>query len=285
MKSVLKIFYRPPFIGILAFLLVFISQGLGHTLWMLVSMLFAHDYQYIAAFMLGLIGLSLLFVGMKRENEVVATWLGYFAAVLMWTGWVEYSFHFYSDLTETEVRFFMQSSTGIMMVTLSYFFFNKETRCNFFKWFHRNLRLSTGKPTSGYKRNYAAITAMETIYVMWFFYIILYLLYEFAGDRSTVTYMFFFLNSIWALFLLFRLAKFWNVTRAVRYAIPTALIAFASYEILLRWDILSEIWLYPKEYVFELILISAAISFGILIAVFTPEGEKERLARASNKNG
>ena len=92
MRSVLKIFYRPPFIGVLAFLLVFISQGLGHTLWMLVSMIFGHDYQYIAAFMLGLIGLFLLFIGMKKENEVAATWLGYFAAVLMWTGWVEYSF-------------------------------------------------------------------------------------------------------------------------------------------------------------------------------------------------
>ena len=119
---------------------------------------------------------------------------------------------------------------------------------------------------------------------MWFFYIILYLLYEFAGDRSPITYAFFFLISIWALFLLLRLSKFWNVTRAVRYAIPTALIAFASYEILLRWDILSEIWLYPKEYVFELILISAAILIGILIAIYTPEGEKERLARASEKN-
>jgi len=49
----------------------------------------------------------------------------------------------------------------------------------------------------------------------------------------------------------------------------------------LRWDILSEIWLYPKKYVFELILISTAISIGFLIAVFTPEGEKERLAKGS----
>ena len=120
---------------------------------------------------------------------------------------------------------------------------------------------------------------METIYVMWFFYIILYLLYEFAGDRSPITYTFFFLNSIWALFLLLRLAKFWNVTRAVRYAIPTALIAFASYEIMLRWKILNEIWLSPREYIFELVLITAAISLGILIAVITTEGEKERLAR------
>jgi|TARA_B100000959_G_C14496745_1_gene425466 hypothetical protein len=33
----------------------------------------------------------------------------------------------------------------------------------------------------------------------------------------------------------------------------------------------------------ELILISAAISIGIIIAIFTPRGEKERLAKDSSR--
>jgi|TARA_B100000315_G_C14530959_1_gene566141 hypothetical protein len=282
MNAFVQRFSRPPIVGLLAFILVFFTQGLGHTLWMLVSMIFGSEYQYLGAFLLGLLGVVILFSGMKNGNKVAATWLGYFAALLMWTGWIEYSFHFYAELTEIEERFFMQSTTGVMMVSLLYFFFNRETKCNFFQWFHRNLKLSTGKPTRGYKRNAAAVTAIESIYVMWFFYIVLYLLYEFAGDTHILTYIFFFLNSIWALFLLSRLSKFWNVTRAIRYAIPTALIAFASYEVMLRWNILDEIWLYPKEYILELILISAAIAIGILIAIFTPEGEKQRLFGKDN---
>jgi uncharacterized integral membrane protein len=165
------------------------------------------------------------------------------------------------------------------MVSLLYFFLNKETKCNFFRWFQRNLGLSTGRPTRGYKRNYAAITAMETVYVIWFFYIVLLLLFEdaFVGDRHPMTYAFFFLNTTWALFLIYRLSKFWNVTRAIRYAIPTAIVAYSSYEVIGKWGILVEFWVYPKEYLTELLIILGAIVIATLIAILTPEGEKERL--------
>ena len=43
------------------------------------------------------------------------------------------------------------------------FLLNKETKCNFFLWFQRNLKLKTGKPTPGHERNFAAITALTSI--------------------------------------------------------------------------------------------------------------------------
>jgi hypothetical protein len=73
--------------------------------------------------------------------------------------------------------------------------------------------------------------------------------------------------------------KFWNVTRAIRYAIPTAIIAYSSYEVIGRWGLLIEFWVYPKEYLTELVLIFGAIMIGTFIAVFTPTGEKEKLNR------
>ena len=259
----------------------------------LVEKIFGEGLQYPAAFLLGLLGTVLLFIGMKKDDEVPATWLGYFAGFCLWTGWVEFSFVFYAEYLNVEQilpngklnlypeYLVMQSSIGVLMTSLLYFFFNRETKCNFFRWFQRNLKLSTGRPTPGYKRNYAAVTAMETVYVIWFFYIILLILYEdaFIGDRHPLTYIFFFLNTIWALFLVTRLMKFWNVTRAIRYAIPTAIIAYTSYEIIGRWGLLIEFWVYPKEYLTELVLIFGAILIGIFIAVFTPKGEKERLHR------
>jgi len=293
MANVKAIFYKPPFVGLLAFVVVFITQGLGHTLMVLVEKIFGEELQYPAAFLLGLLGTVLLFIGMKKNDEVPATWLGYFAGFCLWTGWVEFSFVFYAEYLNIEQilpngklnlypeYLVMQSSIGVLMTSLLYFFFNRETKCNFFRWFQRHLKLSTGKPTPGYKRNYAAVTAMETVYVIWFFYIILLILYEdaFVGDRHPLTYIFFFLNTIWALFLVIRLMKFWNVTRAIRYAIPTAIIAYTSYEIIGRWGLLIEFWVYPKEYLTELVLIFGAILIGIFIAVFTPKGEKERLHR------
>ena len=35
----------------------------------------------------------------------------------------------------------MPSSIGIFLATALYFFFNKDTRCHFFRWFHRHLKL------------------------------------------------------------------------------------------------------------------------------------------------
>lgn len=297
MQTIQELFYRPPFVGLLAFIVVFITQGLGHTLMVLVEQFFGSDYQFQAAFILGLIGTILLFIGMKNDKEVPATWFGYFAGFFLWTGWVEFSFVFYADylnivqiLPDGSINKFpeylvMQSSIGVLMTSLLYFFFNRETKCNFFRFFQRNMKLSTGKPTRGYKRNYAAITAMETVYVIWFFYIVLLLLFEdsFVGDRHPLTYAFFFINTAWSLYLLYRLSKFWSVTRAIRYAIPTAIIAYTSYEIIGRWGILVEFWVYPKEYMMELAIILGAISVGILIAIFTPTGEKEKLYKEKNK--
>ena len=56
MQTIKELFYRPPFVGLLAFIVVFITQGLGHTLMVLVEKFFGSAYQFQAAFILGLIG-------------------------------------------------------------------------------------------------------------------------------------------------------------------------------------------------------------------------------------
>ena len=298
MSHVKEVFYKPPFVGILAFLIVFLTQGLGHTLMVLVESTLGLEFQYQGAFYLGLFGAVLLFIGMRKENEVPATWLGYFAGLFLWTGWVEFSFVFYAEYLEVEQilpdgtinRFpeylLMQSSIGVLLTTLLYFLFNRETKCNFFKWIQKNLKLSTGKPTSGYPRNFAAITALETIYVIWFFYIILLLLFEdaFIGPYHPVTYAFFVINTTWAIYLLWRLFKFWKVTTAIRYAIPTAIIAYSSYEVIGKWGLLVEFWVYPQEYLTEIIVVFGTVIMITLIAIFTPSGFKQKLLNQNKEN-
>jgi hypothetical protein len=245
---------------------------------------------------MGALGAVLLFTGMRSQNEVSATWLGFWAGTFLWTGWVEFSFVWNAsylgvpDLMDpnlpgeiaTKAEYLvMMSSVGILGATLAYFMLNKDTKCNFFLWFQRHLKLRTGKPTRGYERNFAAITALETIYVIWFFYVALLFLYDdsILGDRHPVTYVVFFLNTIWAVYLFQRLMKFWRVTTAIRYAIPTAIIAWNVVEISGRWHLFTEFWEKPQEFALEMGLLLAGIVIAAILVVKTPSGKKAELSR------
>ncbi|MBT8444605.1 MAG: hypothetical protein KJO13_07650, partial [Gammaproteobacteria bacterium] len=160
-----SLFYRPPFVGLVAFVIVFVVQALGHTVMIVMEDVWpGEQYVYQSAFAMGLLGAALLFVGMKNGNEVAATWYGFWAGTFLWTGWIEFSFVWSAnylgvpDLMDPVVAgaiatkaeyLVMMSSIGIMGATLAYFLLNKETKCNFFIFFQRHLKLRTGKPTHG----------------------------------------------------------------------------------------------------------------------------------------
>lgn len=296
-NALVNLMYRPPWVGLLAFVIVFVVQALGHTVMIVMEEVWpGQNYIYESAFVMGLLGAVLLFIGMKSANEVSATWLGFWAGTFLWTGWIEFSFVWSGnylnvpDLMDPNVPgaiatkaeyLVMMSSLGIMGATLAYFILNKETKCNFFIWFQRNLGLSTGKPSSGYERNFAAITALETIYVVWFFYLLLLFMYDenILGDRHLVTYGIFFLNVIWAVYLFQRLMKFWRVTTAIRYGIPTAIIAWNAVEIGGRWHLFTEFWEKPQEFWLEMSLITAGVVIAGLLAARTPAHKKAELSR------
>jgi hypothetical protein len=175
----------------------------------------------------------------------------------------------------------MMSSVGVMFATLVYFLLNKETKCNFFLWFQRNLKLKTGRPSPGHERNFAAITALETVYVIWFFYLLLLFVYDesILGDRHPVTYGIFFVNVIWAVYLFQRLMKFWKVTTAIRYGIPTAIIAWNAVEIAGRWHLFTEFWEHPQDFGLEMGLLCAGVVIAALLAARTPAHKKAELSR------
>ena len=307
-NPLLNMLYRPPWVGLLAFVLVFVVQALGHTVMIVMEEVWpGQNYIYESAFAMGLLGAVLLLIGMRSANEVSATWLGFWAGTFLWTGWIEFSFvwsgHYLGvpDLMDANVPgeiatkaeyLVMMSSIGIMGATLVYFMLNKETKCNFFIWFQRNLKLRTGRPNPAHERNFAAITALETIYVIWFFYLLLLFMYDesILGDRHPVTYGIFFVNVIWAVYLFQRLMKFWRVTTAIRYGIPTAIVAWNVVEIAGRWHLFTEFWEKPQEFWLEMSLITAGVVIAGILATRTPAHKKselsrERLARVPAKGG
>ena len=291
-----QLLYRPPWVGLLAFLIVFVVQALGHTVMIVMEQIFGPGHVYEIAFGVGVAGAALLFIGMRSRNEVAATWLGFWAGTLLWTGWVEFSFvwaaHFLGvpDLMDrhapgeiaTKAEYLvMMSSVGVLGATLLHFLLNKETKCNMFLWVQRKARLKTGRPSPAHERNFAAITALETVYIVWFFYIALLFIYDesILGERHPVTYGIFFLNVIWSVYLFQRLMRFWRVTTAIRYGIPTAIISWNTVEIAGRWHLFTEFWEHPQDFGLEMGLLCAGVVIAALLAARTPAHKKAELSR------
>lgn len=294
MTTMKQVLYRPPFIGLLAFVIVFVVQALGHTVMIAMENIFGEEYIYQSAFFLGAVGAVLLWIGMRHPGEVAGTWYGFWAGTLLWTGWVEFAFVWNANMLNvpdlmdahkagaiaTKAEYLvMMSSVGVILATMAPLLLNKETKCNMFIWFQRRLHLRTGKPSRGYERNFAFITCLETIYVIWFCYLVLLFIYDenILGDRHPVTYAILFGNTVWAVYLFQRLVQMWRVTTAIRYGIPTAVIAWNSVEITGRWNLFTEFWEHPVEYGFEMGLVAAAVAVAAFLAVKTPAHQKAAL--------
>lgn len=278
---------KRPFIGILAFLSVLFMMPIGHMIMVLIEIIFGHHDQYIAAAILGLFGATLLLWGARSENENVATWLGFFAGILIWTGWVEFSFVYFANhlnipplMENNEIAtkpeyLLMPSSMGLFFATIIFFFFNKGTRCNFFRWFHKSFKMDVGNPVYTKNRPIATITAMETIFITWFFYMVLLVVYDegLLGKSPVATYTIFFVSLVWSLYLILRLIKFKKMAPAVRYAIPTVIIFWNVVEILGRWNMLNEIWSQPEKFAFEMTLMVIATLVVTLLSILTPKSD------------
>lgn len=260
----LSIFRNPPFVGVIAFMSVLFVQPLGHIAMILMEVLIDSGTQwyspmldappvipegyidssllennvYWAAFAMGAVGLAIILWGYRRGTEIAGTWAGFVGATFLWTGWVEFSIHFYGRLfgvkalcmdgsfsfacaenpaTKPEY-FMMQGSVGFLLAIGLFFLLNKETRCNAFRWVHKKLPwLNVGKPTTGLKRNFANIVAAETIGILWFFYVYLLFVYDelIFGEFSWMAYGSFIGFLLWSLYLMQRLIRYSRVTSSL----------------------------------------------------------------------
>ncbi len=280
-----------PFTGVLAFLIVLFTMPLGHAAMIVMEKTLGHGYIYQAAVLLGLLGLVLLVWGILSRDGTKATFLGLFAGLFIWTGWIEFAYVYYAHrfgvapliengqvVTKPEYLI-MPSSVGFWAVAMIFYFFGTKTGCLFFNWFQRRLSIRPVKELKPVKRSTALSVFMELILLLWTFYLVLLFAYDdrFFGDRSVVTYIIAFGSLLWSLYLFRNLLKIDNLSYAIRYAVPTVIIFWNFVEILGRWDVLKEIWIEPFRYRLE-ILLTAGV-FVILLAISVIESRK----KGSNK--
>ncbi len=92
-KNKLSISYQ----GFLAFFIVLFTMPLGHAAMILMEKGFGHKYIYLAATVLGFLGLVLLVWGIASSNNTKATFLGLFGGLFVWTGWIEFAYVYFAN--------------------------------------------------------------------------------------------------------------------------------------------------------------------------------------------
>jgi hypothetical protein len=278
---------RRPFTGVVAFLIVLFAMPVGHAGMILVQVVLGRTYQFAGAVALGIIGFVALLLSLRFKGETARTALGLLAGVLMWTGFVEFTYVYYAMklgirpemangavVTKPEYLV-MPSSVGLVASLMACLLLNGQTRCNFFMWIRRQLRMRIEFTSNAKTKNYAVVTAMETIFVLWFTYILMMVVYSY-GDREWPTWAMLFGCLLWSLYLIVKLLRHSKLGPALRYAVPTVIIFWMCVEVLGRWDFFTEIWARPTEYLLEMGLITAALVGAIALVRFLPDRAREK---------
>jgi len=255
-----------------------------HSVLSLVMDGFPPGHETAISIAIGAIAVAMVIYGSARNSETLGTWLGFVAGHLVWTGWIELSFRFNPELMDmgplvvngerilSASLLFVEATVGLLMATLPFFVFNRDTRCNAFRGIQRVTGFDAGKPAPGADRNFARITFMEVLYVIWFCYAVSLFLVDkrFLGAHHPVTYVAGFGLIAWTFYLLLRLARFTRVMAGVRYAIPTAGIFWTAVEIAHEWGLYDEFWSKPQEYVLEMGIVVAAFIVAVILAAVMP---------------
>ncbi len=254
-------------LGVLSFVIVLLFMPLGHALMVLNEKILLNQ-KLLGAGIIGIIGLICLIIGLNiKKTQTAMTLLGLIAGVLVWTGWIEFSFvwianklnvmpHMENGQVATKPEYLiMPSSIGILAAMCLLFIFS-DTKCQFFAWIQKVTGIKKSVVVQSKQKKPIVITTfIETIMIIWTFYIVLLLVYDtnIAGDKHPLTYFTAFGSLAWSFYLIFNLFKISRFDYSIRYAIPTVIIFWNFIEILGRWNIFKEIWIHPLEYRMEII--------------------------------
>jgi uncharacterized membrane protein len=276
---------QPPLLGLIVFGTLLLYKPLAHSELVLLYTAFPGPEKYLAGFLVGLLGFTLVWKGVKKD-ELSASAMGWLGGAFIWLGWFEQSFHFFAEslhIQDLAVEGRGMLTPGLLVIESSGIIFlaifvmmgaNRETRCRMLMWLHRNLRLTPDKPTTGYRRSYAWVTALETIFVTWFFYLTIILLYDprLFGVNHIVTQIAFVVFLVWGIYLLvFKMIKYTSVGPAIRYAIPTSNVFWICIEMGSHWNWYTEIWIRPLEYGLPMLGMTAVFVAGAYVALTAPD--------------
>lgn len=277
--------------GTLSFLLVLLLMPIGHAIMVLIEVLL-HQYKMMGAGVLGFLGFGLLYWGfLKNHNYTWATVLGFLAGVLVWTGWIEFSFVWIAEKNKvspqiingeiaTKPEYLIMLSSFGLLATIVVFYIFVRSNCLFFIWFQKLIGIKSQMASqASFQKSRAVITFIETIVIIWFFYVALLLLYDeqILGEKHWFTYVFAYGSLLWSVYLIIQLMKIKTFDYSLRYAIPTVIIFWNFVEIVGRWGLLEEIWIQPLTYKLEITLFFITCILLVFILLFNAKFQKTKL--------
>lgn len=273
--------YRQPILGLVAFGVAFLSQWIGHALWALLREVLT-GYHQSASLLVGLGGAVLIARSLKAE-EIPATWMGFLGAQFVWVGWFELTFEFYArhfafpeyvaapGLTSAGSANLLMATLPIFAtIFLFYGFYNRQTKCNLIRWFHRNMRMTPGMPTPDNGRSIGRIVAMETLFVVWACYLF-WLYVSYFGASETLMAAAYVGWAGWFVYIFWKLLKYPRVGAAFRYGIPVGIIGWGLMEMPSYMGFYDEVWLKPTEYPLTTLLVTLVYIAGIAYLANPPE--------------
>lgn len=285
MNAVIARTYRAPYIGIIAFAAIILALPFDHTFLMMLRHFFQGTSEIVVSIALGLGGWLLVWKG-RKQTETVASWMGFIAGQMIWLGWFELAWKVFAHALNVQPVMWngnpllsgelqVIQMTGVpLLAFLSFLYVNKETRCNAVLWIRRQLRMDPGRPVTGKDRNFAAVTALETVAVTWACYVIIICAYDpriGMGPTSVPAMALFVGCVVWGVWLASRLLKYTQIAPALRYAILTGNILWISVEAGSRMRLYPEIWVKPFQYPLEMTLVTLAMVAALAFIRLSPD--------------
>ncbi|MCK4789113.1 MAG: hypothetical protein KAV87_35555 [Desulfobacteraceae bacterium] len=234
---------------------------------------FEKSFMFWSAFVLAVSGVVLIYITRFNKTDTWQSMNGALGGVLFWIGAVEYGLIFGSRKlgitslhgTAPEYRL-MKFTWPLLLGIFLYLLFHEDVRCNFIAYLRRKLPLMKGPTSEGRIRNYGPRTAFEMIIVLWTFYVLLLLAYDESifGVHHPVTYLIFILSLGCGIYLIYKLLKIKEMGKAIRYAIPTAIIFWNGMEILAKWKVFKEPWLTLNVPIMSSIMAAFLITFYLI---------------------
>lgn len=223
---------------------------------------------------MGIFGAEIVWRGL-RAGDVTGSIMGYVGGALLWMGFFEWTWANFSlwlgiDALVVDGQAVLPAS--LLLVQASSFIFiplvvltaaNKDTRCRMMIWLRRRLRLPTPARTPNHTHNAARVSATETLFIIWFIYLLNIALYDprLLGRGPEVYYGCVSLIGAWGVFLVTRLLRIRDVGMAIRYAIPTAYLLSIPVDAMAMAGWFPAVWVQPVSYPF-----SACVALGLFVS-------------------